>query len=265
LWVLGILYAICLDIASDFAPWSSTYGLAVSDTASVILISNVIKELKKSTYKQFEQKSKIAIDFKRKTVAAILIASLIFQIGFEFYIDVDLRRYSQEYFFDDLYPSTEKLDTTIETGPKKGIKTTAHTVELYNKILNDLDFIIEDKKKDDSIGAILVTAYYPWCYLYLNMPYAAHSVELFNIVDGYQLPIYYELHPSKMPQYIYIQKVANICQSNLPEPMNKEFSSEQPEVLLPYFLEIYNCKIIKESDLGYVIKVLNLIFMYLID
>lgn len=257
LWVLGVLYALCLDISSDFAPWSSTLGLAVSDIGSIILIGNVIRELKKPTVKELEQKSKITIDFKKKAVTTLLITTLLFQVGVEFYIDADIGRYGMEYLFDALWPSTEKLDTTIETGPLKGIITTANTVKLHDVIIRDLDFIIEDSQNDDSVGAVLVTAYYPWCYLYLNMPYAAHSVELFNIVDGYQLPKYYELHPDKVPKYIYIHKVANICQANLPEDMNREFSCEQPEILLPHFLEIYDSEVIKESEMGYILKIKN--------
>lgn len=46
LWTFGVLYAVCLDITSDFAPWNSMLGFAVSNTASIFFIKNIIEELR---------------------------------------------------------------------------------------------------------------------------------------------------------------------------------------------------------------------------
>lgn len=257
LWILGALYGICLDFSSDFAPWSSSFGLAVSDIAAVIFIKNTIDEIKEQTGKLTKpslknKKNEFKKQSMQKVVVIILASTLFLQTGFEFYIDAAINRYSSEYFYDVYWPSTEKLNTTIESGPLKGLKTTAHTVELYNEMLKDLDEI----KKDNSTGPVLITGYFPWAYLYLNMPYAAYSADITSYIDNSRLPQYYSLHPEKVPKFIYVSKIAKINVGKIPEWVNDEFMPEKAVDIVADISENYNCTV-QESEVGYVIKIVR--------
>lgn len=259
LWLMGVLYGICLDISSDFAPWSSSFGLTVSDMASVLFIKNIIDELKNNgtcqnkikNYTKKNEQNKRAI---ASVVAAILATSLFFQIGLEAYIDADINRYSVEYGYNTYWPSTEKLTAAIETGPLKGIKTTARTVRLYNGMLNDLDIIINDSKKNNNEGTVLVTGYYPWCYLYLDMPYATYSADIYQYIGNIRLAEYYKLHPNKVPDYIYIPKAARINIGDIPEWANNAVVTENPTDILAAVIKQYRCTV-QESDTGYMVMI----------
>ncbi len=255
LWVLGALYGVCLDFSSDFAPWSSSFALAVSDVAGVIFIKQIIDEIKEQPGKLTEpslknEKNDLNTRSIQKIIVILLASTLFFQTCFEFYIDADINRYSTEYFYDVYWPSTEKLNATIETGPLKGIKTTAHTLVLYNKMINDLDEI----KKDNSAGPVLITGYFPWAYLYLNLPYATYSADISNYIDNSRLPQYYELHPEKVPNFIYVTKFAKINVGNIPEWATDELMPEKALDIVADIQNEYNCTI-KESSVGYIIKI----------
>lgn len=257
LWILGALYGICLDFSSDFAPWSSSFGLVVSDIASVIFIKNIIDEMLKQNGKSVDpvlinMKNEFKKQTMQKVVVVILFSTLLLQAGFEFYIDADINRYSSEYFYNGYWPITEKLDTTIETGPLKGLKTTAHTVNLYNKMINDLDEI----KKANSSGAVLITGYFPWAYLYLNLPYATYSADITSYIGNRRLPQYYSLHPEKVPKYIYVSKVTRINIGEIPEWANDEFMPEKAADIAADISKNYNCTVL-ESEVGYIIKIIK--------
>lgn len=254
LWLLGFLYAICVGIGSDIAQLTLPFGLGVSDIASVIFIKILIDEMRKQKISE-----KLSKEFKFKAITAILIAVLLVQIGSELYINADLTRYTQEYAFVDYLPSTAKaakLNSIIETGPLKGVKTTANTVKLYNEMIKDLNIILKNSKKEDGYGPVLVTGYFPWCYLYLSMPYATFSTELLNYIDNQQLPKYYELHPDKVPKYIYVPKFGKITIENIPEWMNKELMYDSANDILADISKNYSCTII-EGNVGYIIEINN--------
>ncbi|MEI6579184.1 MAG: hypothetical protein WCN92_06930, partial [Eubacteriales bacterium] len=268
LWVLGVLYAFCLDIASNFSPWSSTFGLAVSDMASVIFIKTIIDELRSQNEEKIKlnrntnigqkERNKLVKNRISKAVAIILVSTLFFQIGLEFYIDADLNRYSQEYFFVSNWPSNDKLDTTVENGPLKGLKSTAYTVNLYNEMINDLDIIKEASKKQNGNTPVFISGYYPWAYLYLELPYATYGTgtDVYGYTSNNRLAKYYNLHPQKTPKYIYVPKMAKINIENMPQYMNKVFLPGDVKDIVAYVNKNYICSVL-ESDVGYIFKIMN--------
>lgn len=259
LWILGALYGVCLDFSSDFAPWSSSFALAVSDISSVIFIKNIIDEMQKQNEKSAEPSIKNKkIEFKKwpikRVIVIVIVSTLLVQTGFEFYIDADVNRYSTEFFYNAYWPSTEKLNATIEAGPLKGLKTTSNTVKLYDEILKDLDVIKEADKKANGKGPVLITGYFPWAYLYLNLPYATYSADISNYIDNSRLPQYYDLHPEKVPKYIYVTKFAKINVGNVPEWATDELMPEKALDIVADIQNEYNCTI-KESSVGYIIEI----------
>lgn len=212
LWLHGIVYTVFLDITSDFAPWNSMQGLAVSSTGSVLLIKNFADEWRNEREKPYTYKQKKQQRTNHKTHRKVDLPrafSIVFCMVFALQVFTNLYtiyNFRSVQFAEYLGKSAaEPLDTTITEGPLKGLKTTVFVKNAYTSILRDLDTI---KTKKD--GPVLITANRPWCYLYLNMPFATYSVNLANweYASSVRLPQYYQLHPDKVPRYIYISKLA---------------------------------------------------------
>lgn len=253
LWVLGVLYSVCLDIASEVGYLTSYMGLTISSVASAIFIKNIIDELrKKSKVENIHKDNNInALFLKLLTLA--LSATLVFQIFQECYIVSDFKLYT-EYLVSDSNvkagaslqkDSKEKLNVTIQTGPEKGLKTTAARANVYNGIIRDLRAIKENGK-----GPVLIASNMPWCYLYLNRPYATYSTwfESYNF-NGEKLRLldYYKLHPEKTPEYIYLPKAIDLVYINYPEKVKE---------ILTGLKESFTFTI-KESVYGYTLKIIK--------
>lgn len=248
LWLHGILYTICLDITSDHAPWTSMNGLAVSGTGSVLFIKKLIDEMteeksnfiKRQLKKSKKRKLKKQINVNSlKFFSTALATALVIQVLGNLYVASDFKGVNiAEYFYK---PATEKLDKTVQTGPLKGLKTTAYIEKSYNAILNDLS---EIKAKNN--GPVLFVINRPWCYLYLNMPFATYSVLFFDwpFAINDLLPQYYQLHPENRPRYIYVSKFAEASYG---------YGEEQAKYIVDDISERYECNI-TETGVGYIVE-----------
>jgi len=253
LWGLGVLYAICLDISSDFAPWTSSFGFAVSATASIFFIKNCIDEilqqvrnnanLKHLTYtmKKRNYKEKLRrITIFSKVVVTALVLTIALQTIAQFYLAANYKKSSMEYLVD---PPTQALNVKIKSGPLKGLKTTPRVEKLYNIVLDDLAVIKEDGKQP-----FLTTNNYAWPYLYLNTPYASYNPFITDwfTASKTRLPKYYELHPDKIPGYIYVFKIYDTFYNTIPVDAESIVADIQNK---------YSTLIVKESEMGYVVKI----------
>lgn len=91
----------------------------------------------------------------------------------------------------------EALSYEMTEGPMKGIHTSEENGQLYGDVLQDmedLDLTAEDK--------LFVVGIAPWMYLNTEAECAAFSTWETLETDPL-IPIYYELHPEKMPTVIY--------------------------------------------------------------
>lgn len=245
LWILGVLYAFCLDVASDLGTLAAIQGFAVLNTASVIFIKNIYDEIKEEKQKnphQRQKTQKIKVAGKKLPaafVATILISTLCFQGLVEVYVVANYKLTSIEHAMSG---SKESLTTTIKTGPLKGLRTTSDREDIYKNMLNDLDAV-----KAQTKGPVLVTADFQWPYLYLDRPYATYSTYILDWFYASQnrLPDYYNLHPEKSPQYIYIPKVAPRFYVYDPDTAKKVFD----DLISKHGTEYV------ESDVGYIVKV----------
>lgn len=245
LWILGLLYALCLDIASDLGALSAIQGFAVINTANVIFIKNIYYEIKKENQKLPYQRSKAKkrrsaiINLPVTFVVTALASTLCFQVLVETYIIVNYELTSVEHAISG---STESLTTSLKTGPLKGLKTTSDREDIYNDILDDLDTI-----KKNTIGPVFVTRDFQWPYLYLDRPYATYSTYTLDWFYASQnrLPAYYNLHPEKFPQYIYIPKFT---------PRFYVYDPVTSKKVLEDLIDSYNDEYV-ETDVGYIVKV----------
>lgn len=247
LWILGILYFFCLDITSDVGYWTACLALTVASPASVIFIYYASAEI-------IAQKTRRAGKqdlFRKKMLAALLAAAIIFQLGQEIYLAADLKLHSDylavNYEEMRLYldrDSKEKLDTMLSSGPEKGIKTTTARANFYLGTLNDLAPL-----KDSGQAPILIAANMPWCYLYLDMPYATFSswylTDLFEEMMP-RLLEYYKLHPDKSPKYIYVSKYTDLVYVLYPG---------RAKDIIDGFAKMFTVQI-RESEYGYILTVL---------
>lgn len=262
-WILGLLYTVCLDITSDMGFVVASQGLMVSNVASVLFIKNIIDEIDaKEKCTRFcnsearENKSENS-SFKNtfiKALVPLLTAALIIQICQECFIAFDFKFYPEYLKLDSTAESgvsiqrdsNKKLNALVQTGPEKGVKTTDSTAKIYYGIINDLSGL-----KEKGVGNVLIAGTLPWCYLYLNMPYASFSSRFQAdkiVVENQRLSEYYELHPEKKPKYIYIPKVFDINFISLPDSLLEEIIAQLTE----------NIKFtVKESDVGYLIEIIK--------
>lgn len=247
LWLFGVLYMVCMDISSDVGYLTAFLTLTVSSIASILFIKDIIDELNVQM-KSEENKKRLK---RSLLITSLLIVASVFQIFQECYVVADLKT-TIEYLAPDLsadigasiqYDPNMKLDTTILSGPQKGIKTTHARVDTYNGILSDLEKI---KKRGSQ--PVLIASNMPWCYLYLGVPFATHSTwfQAYNFGPQKQrLLEYYKLHPEKSPKYIYVPKSIDIAYLYMPE---------RATMMLDGFAEDFSF-IVQESDFGYTLEI----------
>jgi len=247
LWISSVLYFFCLDITSDVGYWTACLALTVSSPASVIFIYNTSMEIMSQKKRRTGKRD----NSRKKILAVALSAAIIFQLGQEIYLAADLKLnsdylvvYTEEMSLKLDRRSKEKLDITLNKGPEKGIKTTADRAKLYLGTLNDLAPL-----KDSGQVPVLVAANMPWCYLYLDMPYATFSSWFLTDIFEEMMPRlldYYKLHPDKSPKYIYVSKYTDL--------MYLYFPSRAKE-MVDEFADMFKVQV-RESEFGYVLTVL---------
>lgn len=257
-WLFGLLYAACMDIASNMGFIVASQALIVSDVASVIFIKNVIdeqrKQYKAKTFKKpYNKKPSNKNQTELRIITCLLTAALLLQIFQECYIAADLK-FNYEYLVLDAKAkigvsiqrdSSEKLNVVIENGPAKGLKTTSYKAKIYNGILSDLSYI-----KDKGNGPVLITATFPWGYLYLDLPYATFTARIQSSkisTEKQRLLKYYELHPQKTPKFIYVPKYDDVLYTYTPETAKNILAVITENLIFT----------VKESPYGYIVETAN--------
>ena len=89
------------------------------------------------------------------------------------------------------------LTAQLEEGPLKGIHTSQENEILYQNVLDDMNDL--QLTKDDRLFVVGIA---PWMYLNTDAECAAYSTWMTQETDPL-IPLYYELHPEKLPTVIY--------------------------------------------------------------
>lgn len=250
LWLFGLLFASSSDISSAFGSYAACIGFSVMDVASVLMIRNVLKEMKNQKlfpYRKIKQAP-------RKTVVCaaslITVSVLLLQPVLEVYIMTDFHVILNEYFNEESREKEEGLNVTIQVGPQKGLITTATKARLYNDILVDIS-----KIKTGAPGPVLITENFSWFYLYLDMPYATYSSWFYTFnIPGFILRLnqYFKLHPDKFPSYIYIPKIMGYSYD-----FNLERATMMLDKIEKIIIENKYGYIVNESPVGYTVYIEN--------
>lgn len=89
------------------------------------------------------------------------------------------------------------LTAQLEEGPLKGIHTSQENEILYQNVLDDMNDL--QLTKEDRLFVVGIA---PWMYLNTDAECAAYSTWMTQETDPL-IPLYYKLHPEKLPTVIY--------------------------------------------------------------
>ncbi|MBQ6021244.1 MAG: hypothetical protein IJL26_13815 [Clostridia bacterium] len=96
---------------------------------------------------------------------------------------------------------------TIETGPYKRMLADPQSVARYDLLHADLDYI-----RENDGGPVYIAAWFPYCYVYLDLPRGAHTAKFYSdefdeSANQTALVRYWREKPEKRPEYIYVPKI----------------------------------------------------------
>lgn len=256
-WSVSLLFAASLGLVSQALDYVGAICFAVAYPADILMIKQFADELKQPETQQVKASSmssspreqtkqlseaKSAGKLKNRltaSVCVILTAALL--LGTAADIGVGLvspfiERRAMQSVFGESGDSSIKLSD----GPMKGIKIPADKALQYESIRRDLDII-----KRDSDGPVLIAGLIPWCYLYLDKPYATFTswyiTSEWNMYNGY----YKET--GNTPSYIYIPDTLFYWAGSNPETTNET---------LAFFSGMFKYEKYR-GESGYILRVLE--------
>ena len=181
LWIPGMIYTYCLN-------WSSNQGLyAITNAAAAAAFASFMIAVVFIMTEFYDQ------GMKRVLPVLSLILLITVQIGCELSL-----RY-QNVFWET---GIEEQKVYARTGPEKDILMTRNHLDIYERVLAELEPI----RNDRDIVRILFFTNDPLLYLYTEKGIGSFSSWLPGInqrtID--RLDLYYEINPEKMPDAIFI-------------------------------------------------------------
>lgn len=146
----------------------------------------------------------------------------------------------------DLYKQRPPLSAVIDRGPLKGLRTTEHVNSAYQDILTDLDVI-----KENCRGPVYVTELLSYCYLYMGLPIGTYTTWYVEEDSEVRQTRYWELHPEKRPDYIYVPFYDAYYYQHYRDRRNKETWGEEK---LAFLQTVCDCEV-TEGKAGYILRV----------
>ena len=267
-WLLsGFVYSELFDIASDAYVMCFLMGGVFANPAVLIMIKKLIGEIRAQSGPpdasgQDRGKTRAIQGMKRAAIVALCLVAASAPLG-----EIGTFVYETKYpYFEHRFGDfkDEKLDVKIKRGPYKDLLTTSSAAKIYEKLLDDIDAI-----RDGGNGAFY-TYDYALLFLYADRPYAVYSTWYIDRDFGSRQLLYWELHPDKFPEYVYIPKYE--CRGffdltdlkSLREKYEKQIddmfelppdTNDPTKDWLAFWTTNYNCEV-AESDVGYTIRIL---------
>ncbi len=229
-WILGSAASAMIDLASDIV---IGMGAPVAFPAALIAFRTALQETRPArtnapvSNKETPRKRRGSI---APVCAAIAMASLIVWEGFGLYTH-------------GFYPVVEgiantsddkALAATVERGPLKGIRTTARINGLYEEILSDLDVI-----KTQTSGRVYITQLVSYFYLYMELPIGSYYPWYVDGESETRQLKYWELHPDKRPEFIYVPDYDFLYASYRDNPLTRDWAQEK----ISFLQRICDCEI----------------------
>lgn len=170
-YIPGVFYTFLAHFATDTGILTVSASYMIPSAASLLLIWTALKENGRRVWLRVLVCMLFAVQF-----TACVYQRMIYVWGDE---------------------HLEYLTCRLNEGPMKGIHTSAENAELYGDVmedLRDLHLTSEDK--------LFVVGIAPWIYLSTEAECADYSTWQTLETDPL-IPLYYELHPEKLPTVIY--------------------------------------------------------------
>ncbi|MCD8363484.1 MAG: hypothetical protein LUC98_11125 [Lachnospiraceae bacterium] len=188
-WLVGIIYAVCMNLSSNQGIYVICNACAVSSGFSLFLIKDYLDEEQEWNHRMW-------------WLASLIVLQLLAEVWINM---------TTVFWEDDV----SSLTALIEQGPQKGIYTTARKKEIY-----DINYENLQSLGDLDGKYFMCFNYFPCAYLIeenaRNGCFSAWLAEAENLTgeraERYQW--YYELHPEKQPEVIYIDVEASCTWSD---------------------------------------------------
>lgn len=203
LYIFGLLYSFMANYASNQGMHAISMAILPTDVASVLFIGRFVAqeysgctEIAGTTEGKTRAEQKTAWGRGILCTVSAAVCLLVIQFGMQVYTKT-VHAFWEEPVWN--------LDTKITEGPLKGTVTTKEKAEDYGEKLKDIKIHL---KKD---GPVLFAGKDTWCYLYADAEYGTYSSYLSGSMEqaAERWQEYYEVHPEKIPYYIYIPKENN--------------------------------------------------------
>lgn len=260
----GIVFSLLLDISSANYTVVCLLGGVFSNIAVFPIALELLRETRENAEgngknRETKTTAKTGLQLKKAASAALAcvmiasplteICSLTFEKKFLLFENIFQKDILSLLFLDpyETYRDKscsvdDKIDTVIEAGPLKGIRTAEAVANIYYLLLKDLDVI-----KKSTEGPVYIFGLFPWMYMYLDMPYGAYSAWYVEDDFSTRQIKYWEIYPERVPECIYLPKVACNGFSNL-----EAFTKDKLETLKQFFNFT-----ISETEVGYIIKIIS--------
>ncbi len=175
LYLFGLLYSFSVLLGTNNNLYGCSYALILSAVAVILYCGKIIIPFSHQRYKQYVAKA----------VLFCLSASLLISIGFT--------RITQVY--RDL--PLQYLVQRIDSGPARGIVTSAESARKYEEIIAAID------RYAPAEGTAFYTALLPFGYLHKDLQPATPAVWT-TPLNSPRLSRYYALHPELRPDFVMI-------------------------------------------------------------
>lgn len=173
-FIPAVLFTMVVQYATNTGIVTISAAYSVTSILSVIFLWDWACE-------QELQRSRIAL--------GVILLTILIQFAGTFYL-----RMTYAWGDNKMY----LLNTQMERGPLKNVYTTKEMAEEYALVLNELDSLNLTKEEH-----LLVVGVAPWIYLYTDAGCGSYSTWQVH-ENSTQLFAYYELHPDKLPDVIYM-------------------------------------------------------------
>ena len=246
-WIVGLLYSVMIDISSELVLGS---GGAIAVFGMMPAFGGVLRELREGGHNSAGKtislnrlfSKPVFLIFRNHFSAAAVVSLAIFL----FWNGRALYNHGFSPVIESWYNTSDNriVDTVLPRGPLKGIQTTERIAGIYSDILDDMDAIRKEHK-----GPLYVADRFAYCYLYADLPYACYSAWYVEADSETRTLRYWELHPDKTPEVIYIpyQDAYSYAGTGLPENNGQNFIEKK----LSFVTRTFDCDV-TEGRAGYI-------------
>lgn len=182
IWLPGMLYSFCINLSSNTHFYAISSASIVPAVGSILIFSEYAKE----TIANKDKVDRIVVTLNKAIVVLV-------------FLSVFILRYQQLYWEGNMNEQTER----ILSGPQKGILVSSEKKSLYEGLLSETEII----HLNPEIRNVAYITKNTWMYLTGEERVGIYGSCLsFGIDNSYIYEKYYQMHPDKMPDAVYIGK-----------------------------------------------------------